>query len=76
MLAGNGNKTIYITAISSDSGQFIQIFLIKVPNKSAILEHSKNMHIGGVYLQFKQFEATQLSHPFLAKNGIKSDSFS
>ena len=42
-------------ASSSDSGRFlkvIQIFLVKVPNENAILEHSKNMHIDGIYLQF------------------------
>ena len=38
---------------TSDSGRFkkvVQIVLVNVPNKSAIAEHSKNMHINGVYL--------------------------
>ena len=66
----------------SDSGQFlkvIQIFLVKVPNESAILEHPKNMHFNGFTcnsLEIQPFEVMQLSHQFLAKNGIKSDTFS
>ena len=40
-----------LATVYSDSGRFlkvIQIFLIKVSNESAILEHSKNMYIDGV----------------------------
>ena len=41
------------STLGSDSGQFkevAQIILVKVPNESAILEHSKNMYMNGVYL--------------------------
>ena len=52
----------------SDSRRFlkvIRIFLVKVPNESAILEHSKNMHIDGFTCnssEIQLFEVTQLSH--------------
>lgn len=44
--------------------------MVKVPNESAILEHSKNVHIDGVYLRFAEiqsFEVLQLHPKFLAK---------
>ena len=56
----------------SDSGHFkkvAQFFLVKVPNESAILEHSKNMYINGVYLYITGniTEVTQLYHQILSE---------
>lgn len=60
---------------SSNSGQFLKVILVKVPNKSA--KHSKICILMGFTCnlpEIQSFEVMQSHHQFLVKNGIKSGS--